>query len=137
VLVRKATLIGARVTLMGYAKNFHRHLTSVAQCFDSGPLEPPSRPLLLGAHEQGLALMCGTLDGISVNSPAPPPTPGPSRRHSQLTLHQAQRLLDEGWEPYPFAVGAITRRGIRRPTGNVQEPIWQAMRQILERKTRD
>jgi hypothetical protein len=71
-----------------------------------------------------------------VNSPAPPPA-NASRRLSPQTMHQAQRLLDEGWEPFPFAVGAISRRGIPRPTGNVQEPIWQAMRQILDKKTRN
>jgi hypothetical protein len=70
-----------------------------------------------------------------MNSPAPPPAKA-SRRLSPLTMHQAQRLLDEGWEPFRFSVGAICRRGIHRPSGNVQEPIWQAMCQILDKQTR-
>jgi hypothetical protein len=67
---------------------------------------------------------------------APIPSPAPvSRRLNPLAWDQAKRLLDEGWEPYPFTVGAICWRGIHRPTGNVQQAIWQAMRQIIE-KTR-
>jgi hypothetical protein len=50
---------------------------------------------------------------------------------------EAERLLREGWVPFPFRVGALCRKGTNWPSVHVAPHLWQAMRELLEQKRRD
>lgn len=54
------------------------------------------------------------------------------RQATQTERQQAQKLLAEGWLPYPFTVGALYRKEINRPSASVTPALWQAMREVLE-----
>lgn len=58
------------------------------------------------------------------------------QRQPPDTQQQAQKLLDEGWLPYPFTVGALCRKEVTRPTVSVSPALWQAMRELLEDRAR-
>lgn len=51
---------------------------------------------------------------------------------TEAERQQAQKLLAEGWVPFPFTVGALCRKGVDRPRVNVAPALWQAMRQLLD-----
>jgi hypothetical protein len=44
----------------------------------------------------------------------------------------AQKLLNEGWEPYGPIVGALCRKGTNWPATHVAPHLWEAMRAILD-----
>jgi hypothetical protein len=56
----------------------------------------------------------------------PPENPEPD-----FHRREAQKLLNEGWIPHPFQVGALCRKGINRPSVHVAPYLWEAMRLIL------
>jgi hypothetical protein len=57
----------------------------------------------------------------------------------ELERHKrdAQRLLREGWEPYPFVVGALARKGTSWPAVHVAPYLWEAMRDLIDEAKSD
>lgn len=58
------------------------------------------------------------------------------RRVTQTERQQAEKLLAEGWLPYPFTVGALCRKEVTRSKVTVSPALWQVMRELLEDRAR-